>query len=170
MVHGGGVCEPEGEWGKEPRLGVPSFVSKRAVVAHNCFIPRSEELYTAVLCLLSEYNNHWVNRLWFTTCDGCHDTTSPEKKKAYFGRRGLFRVPSISFLLSPIRNKILLRGGRKDKGEGTTSHTNMDEELKKPDKVLKALQALKPLFTRTAMDFTAGPCVQIQILQVLEYF
>ena len=108
--------------------------------------------------------------LWFTTCDGCHDTTSPEKKKAYFGRRGLFRVPSISFLLSPIRNKILLRGGRKDKGEGTTSHTNMEEELKKPDKVLKALQALKPLFTRTAMDFTAGPCVQIQILQVLEYF
>ena len=93
-----------------------------------------------------------------------------KKKKAYFGRRGLFRVPSISFLLSPIRNKILLRGGRKDKGEGTTSHTNMDEELKKPDKVLKALQALKPLFTRTAMDFTAGPCVQIQILQVLEYF
>ena len=42
--------------------------------------------------------------------------------------------------------------------------------MEKPDKVLKALQALKPLFTRTAMDFTAGPCVQIQILQVLEYF
>ena len=76
-----GVCEPEGEWGKEPRLGVPSFVSKRAVVAHNCFIPRSEELYTAVLCLLSEYNNHWVviHNLWWLPW---HDV--PRKKESLF--------------------------------------------------------------------------------------
>ena len=95
-------------------------------------------------------------------------TRRPQKKrKLILVGEDFLEYPRFPSFCHPFETKFCLEVEEKIKEKGQ-HHTPI--WMKKPDKVLKALQALKPLFTRTAMDFTAGPCVQIQILQVLEYF